>query len=273
MKTFDICSSIVLYKNNPEILSQAITSFLNTDLNVKLYLVDNSPTDALRNVLTDKRVEYIFSGANLGFGKAHNIAMRKGIEEATYYLVLNPDVFFERDVLRKLFDFMESRPTVGQVMPKIMYPSGDIQRLCKLLPTPVDLFLRRFFPFFPGAKERNKRYELTDTGYDKIMNIPYLSGCFMLFRSTALKEVGLFDERIFMYIEDADLTRRMHQRYETLFYPEAVVYHHYSKGSYKSLRLMLYNIHGAYVYFMKWGWIFDKERTRINNQVITSYLS
>jgi len=272
MKTLDISGSIVLYKNNPTILLQAIESFLNTDLNVKLYLVDNSPTDALRNISTDKRVEYIFSGANLGFGKAHNIAIRKGIEEASYFLVLNPDVYFEPDVLRKLFDFMEARTTTGQVMPKIVYPSGDIQRLCKLLPTPVDLFLRRFFPFMPGAAKRNRLYELQDSGYDQIMNIPYLSGCFMFFRSEALKRVGLFDERIFMYIEDADLTRRMHQQYETLFFPEAVVHHHYSKGSYKSLRLMLYNVHGAYIYFMKWGWIFDKERTRINNKVITSYL-
>jgi GT2 family glycosyltransferase len=104
------------------------------------------------------------------------------------------------------------------------------------------------------------------------MNIPYLSGCFMFFRTTALKEIGLFDERIFMYIEDADITRRMHKKYKTIFLPSVTVYHHYAKGSYKNFKLMLYNIHGAVIYFNKWGWVFDSERKRINAEVIKLYL-
>jgi GT2 family glycosyltransferase len=94
----------------------------------------------------------------------------------------------------------------------------------------------------------------------------------MFLRSTVLKEVGLFDERIFMYIEDADLTRRIHLRYKTLFFPEVHVFHHYNKGSYKSFRLMMYNVHGAYVYFNTWGWFFDKQRREINKKVISAYL-
>jgi GT2 family glycosyltransferase len=103
------------------------------------------------------------------------------------------------------------------------------------------------------------------------MNIPYLSGCFMLLRTSVLKEIGFFDERIFMYIEDADLTRRIHQRYKTVFYPDATIYHNYAKGSYKNFKLMLYNMHGAIIYFTKWGWFFDKERVRINKHVLKKY--
>jgi GT2 family glycosyltransferase len=273
MAVYDIVSSIVLYKNNRDLLRSAIDSFLRTNLRVKLYLVDNSPDQSLSSLAgADPRIEYIFNNANLGFGKAHNIAIRRSISEAKYYLVLNPDIWFEAGVIEELFAFMESNHDVGQVMPKVLYPEGEIQRLCKLLPSPADLFLRRFFPWFPGAAERNRRYELIDSGYDKVMNIPYLSGCFMLFRISALRELGLFDERIFMYIEDADLTRRIHQRYKTLFYPKVVVYHHYQKGSYKSMKLMLYNVHGAFIYFMKWGWFFDKERKKINRQVLKAYV-
>jgi len=268
----DLTISIVLYKSKIETITKTIDSVYKTTLNFKLYLIDNSPADDLKILSRDSRTEYIFCNANLGCGKAHNIAMRKAIEESGYHLVLNPDVYFDEGVLEGIFSYMEDHPKTGQVMPKICYPDGEIQRLCKLLPAPADLFLRRFFPWLPGADERNRKYELRDSGYNKIMNIPYLTGCFMFFRTSALKEVGLFDERIFMYIEDADITRRMHQSYETIFLPSITVYHHYAKGSYKNFKLMLYNIHGAIIYFNKWGWIFDTERGKINRKVTESYI-
>jgi GT2 family glycosyltransferase len=268
----DVTISIVAYQNSPQYLRSAIDSALNTNLNVKLYFIDNSPTDKLKSLCNDPRCEYIFNNKNLGFGKAHNIAMRKAIEESKYHLVLNPDIYFSKGALEKIFEYMEKNPDVGQIMPKVLYPNGDIQRLCKLLPAPADLLLRRFFHWLPGASERDKKYELVSSGYDKIMNIPYLSGCFMFLRSSVLAEKGLFDERIFMYIEDADLTRRIHQHYKTLFYPFAEVFHHYHKGSYKNFRLMLYNIHGAFIYFNKWGWLIDTERRKINRMVIEQYL-
>jgi GT2 family glycosyltransferase len=264
----DVSGSIVLFKNSPKLVKEAIESFLKLKLSKKLFLVDNSPTDELRSLSTlSKDIEYIKTEKNLGFGKAHNIAIQRALTEAKYHLVLNPDIFFGNDVLEKIFSYMEANPDVGQIMPKICYPDGEIQRLCKLLPSPADLFLRRFFPWFPGAEERNKKYELQESGYDKIMNVPYLSGCFMFFRTSALKQVGLFDERIFMYIEDADITRRMHQKYKTLFFPLVTAYHHYAKGSYKSFKLMAYNIHGAFIYFNKWGWFFDRDRRNINQKV------
>jgi GT2 family glycosyltransferase len=272
MKKFDLTVSIVLFRSNRAVVQRAIDSVYDCPLKFKLYLVDNSPTSDLSDLKRDGRTEYIFNDANLGFGKAHNIAIKKSLEEASYHLVLNPDVYFEGKVLKSLFDYMEANHQAGLITPRIQFPDGSVQHLCKLLPAPADLLLRRFFPWFPGAEERNRNYELLDSGYDKIMNIPYLSGCFMFFRNEDLKEIGFFDERIFMYIEDADITRRMHQRKQTLFYPHAVITHHYAKGSYKNFRLMLYNIHGAAVYFNKWGWIFDSERSRINRQVLRQYL-
>jgi len=268
----DLTVSIVLYKSDLRLVEEVMASVYKTTLNFKLYLVDNSPDDSLRVLKKDNRCEYIYNAQNLGYGKAHNVALKRALEESRYHLVLNPDVHFGEQVLETIFNYMEGNPDVGQVMPRIMYPDGRTQHLCKLLPSPVDLFLRRFFSWFPGDEARNRRYELLDSGYDKIMNIPYLSGCFMFFRASALQHVGLFDERIFMYIEDADLTRRTHQHYKTLYYPEVSVYHHYHKGSYKNVRLTFYNIHGAVVYFTKWGWIFDRERKKINQRVLEQFV-
>src|SRR5688572_1697128 len=102
-----LSGSIVLYQNDPEVLKKTIDSFLHSSLATRLYLVDNSPTDALRHISSDPRIEYIFNNANIGFGKAHNIAMRKSLADAVYHLVLNPDVVFDEGTLERLCDFMD----------------------------------------------------------------------------------------------------------------------------------------------------------------------
>jgi len=96
------------------------------------------------------------------------------------------------------------------------------------------------------------------------MEVPYLSGCFMFMRVEVLKKIGLFDERFFMYLEDTDLSRRIHRVSKTIYYPEVSIYHEYGKGSYKNPRLSLYHIKSAFKYFNKYGWFFDKERVRVN---------
>jgi GT2 family glycosyltransferase len=271
MKSINV--SIVLFKNDQDLVKKAIYSCVNSVLINRIYLIDNSPTDILSCLASlDSRIEYIFNNANLGFGKAHNIALKRSIEEnIPYHLVLNPDVYFEKGVLEELYNFMEANKDVGLVMPKVLYPDGNIQYLCKLLPTPLDLFGRRFLNFGPFKKiveKRNEVYELRFTGYDKIMEVPYLSGCFMFIRTEVLKKVGLFDERFFMYLEDTDLSRRIHRVAKTVYYPYVYIYHEYGKGSYKSLKLLYYHIKSAIKYFNKYGWFFDKEREEINRKIL-----
>jgi GT2 family glycosyltransferase len=103
------------------------------------------------------------------------------------------------------------------------------------------------------------------------MEVPYLSGCFMFLRVAALKKVGLFDERFFMYPEDIDLTRRMYKEFKTVFYPEVEITHQHARESYKSLKLFYIHIVNMIRYFNKWGWFFDKERRIVNQRVISQY--
>lgn len=212
-------------------------------------------------------------GKNIGYGKAHNIALRESIAQgATYHLVLNSDIDFRPGDLARLIDYMEQHPDVALVEPHIIGEDGQTQHLCKLLPTPLDVFGRRFLPKSWMAK-RNRRYELVDTGYDKEMNIPYLSGCFMLLRVSALAEVGLFDERFFMYPEDIDLTRRLHARYRTIYNPGVTIVHCHRKASYHSLRMLWVHCLNMMRYFNKWGWFVDPERNTFNREVIRRYLT
>jgi len=267
-----INASIVLYHNKKAQLTKAINSFLNTSLEVKLYLVDNSLNDELKELgELDSRIEYIFNNANLGYGSAHNIAMRKSIEDGVaYHLVLNPDIYFDGGVLEELFEYMEAHQDVGNIIPQVRYPDGEIQHLCKLLPAPTDLMLRRFIPSKSWKEDRNEEYELRWTRYDRVMNVPSLSGCFMFLRCEVLEDVGLFDENIFMYLEDTDLNRRIHAKYKTIFYPKVEITHEYTKESYVNKKLLKYHIESAIYYFNKWGWVFDRERSKVNERFMTN---
>ena len=266
-----LSASIVLYNTKIDELKRVIDSYFTYTGEKQLFLVDNSPTDSLKEIVKiypNNDIYYIFNNENMGYGKAHNIAIKKSIEQnLPYHIILNPDIIIEKNTLEKLTNYMEQHPEVGNIMPKIIYPDGELQYLCKLLPSPIDLIFRRFIPIKNWKEAINKRYELHSFGYDQIMNIPNLSGCFMFLRTEALKQVGLFDENIFMYLEDIDLNRRIHSKYKTIYYPDATVIHEHQKESYKSKRLLKAHIQSAIYYFNKYGWFFDKERTNINKNV------
>ena len=263
--------SVVLFNNEKQQVMVALNSFLNTNLDIKIHLIDNSDADHLK-VLTqlDDRVTYLFNNGNLGFGKAHNLAIKHTIaENIKYHIVSNPDIYFNQDVSESIYDFMEENPDVGLVMPKVLNPDGSTQYLCKLLPSPFDVFGRRFLNWGPLKKfidKNNWRYELRFCDYNEIMEIPYLSGCFMFLRVDALKRVGVFDERFFMYPEDIDLTRRIHRHYKTIYYPYVSVVHEHAKESYKNVRLLFIHVINLIRYFNKWGWFFDRERKAINQK-------
>ena len=88
----------------------------------------------------------------------------------------------------------------------------------------------------------------------------------MLISEAALAEVGIFDERYFLYLEDVDLCRRIHEKFETIYYPRVSIYHHNGKSSYRELRPLMYHVVSAFRYFQKWGWYSDRERIRINER-------
>lgn len=268
-----VSASIVIYKNDPQLLECAVNSFLHSTADSKLYLIDNSPINNFENKFASGRIVYIFNGKNIGFGPAHNIALRQSLADGIdYHLILNPDIYFEREVVSRLMQYMDEHRQVGLVMPKVLYPDGTIQPLCKLLPSPLTLLSRRFLRFNSGFTRRlNHLYEMQFSGYNKVMDVPFLSGCFMFLRMETIKKVGLFDERIFLYTEDTDLTRRIHKHYRTIFFPEASIYHHHQRGSYKNYVILMHHIFSAIRYFNKWGWFNDSEREDINQQVLLKF--
>lgn len=263
-----ITASIVLYQHCFQEIKKVIDCILAGPVSV-LYIIDNSSNDSLRN-LEDRsnRIRYIHS-INRGYGAGHNIAIREVINRGgEYHIIINPDIYFKKGTLEKIVQYMDYYEGIGLVMPKVLYPSGKIQYLCKLLPTPLDLLGRRFFPYKKYVEYRNERYELRFTGYDNEMEVPSLSGCFMFIRVSIFEKVGCFDERFFMYAEDIDLCRRIGEVAKTVYLPKVCIYHAYAKGSYKNRKLLKYHICSIIKYFNKWGWFFDIKRRRANQKTL-----
>ncbi len=267
MSKFQITASIVVYEQTIESVRRTIESFLSTGLNVKMFLVANSTEPDLGAFLSDPRVEIIEAFDNPGFGKGHNMAIRKKTD-TEYYLVLNPDISFKSEVLERLYQYMEEHPDVGNIMPKVLYPDGSLQRLCKLLPDPLNIATRRFLPSLKWSQRMNDKYELKDFDYNSVMQIPNLSGCFMFMRNSILQKSNGFDERFFLYLEDIDLNRRISRMAKTIYYPFVSIIHHHNRGSYNNRKLLKHHIFAAIRYFNKGGWFCDRERKKANGETI-----
>jgi GT2 family glycosyltransferase len=265
---FDLTAAIVTYRNPMSQLRRAMESIARQQPRIQLVLVDNADESSVADIADEYGAIYLRSPGNIGFGKAHNLAYEHVRQLSSYHLVLNPDVHFDGTVLKTLVDVMAAEPDLGVVMPKILYGNGETQHLCKRLPTPWDLVVRRFAPDFAHGIFRRtmEGYELRGRDYDQPMEPPTLSGCFLLLRNSVIDEVGLFDTRFFMYMEDVDLIRRMLGVSRALYYPHVAITHEYQKGSYRSGRLALHHVLSAVKYFSKWGWLFDQERKRINQR-------
>lgn len=267
-----ISASIVLYNTKIEDIEAVIASYCPKE-NRHLILIDNSCVPCyFPKEDYGEFIEYIHNESNLGYGSAHNIGIRRAIELGSdYHVVLNPDIKFDSEILDELAAYADNHADVVYMLPKVIYPNGELQYLCKLLPTPFDLIFRRFLPSIGPIKKMNNRYILKDSGYDKIMNPPCLSGCFMFMRTRTLSENQIFfDERFFMYCEDFDLMRRLHKVGKTIFYPYVTIVHNHAKESYKSKKMLMQHIKSACIYFNKYGWVFDKERMIMNEIVLNS---
>jgi len=263
-----ITASIVTYHNPYDEVKLVVDCAYHNDID-KVYLIDHSSDDTLRKLETDYPQICYIKRENTGYGSGHNVAINKAIKEdkSDYHAVLNPDIYFEEGIIRILVDRMDGDKAIGQIMPKIYYPSGELQYLCKLMPTPTDLILRRFLPS-GVARKRKRKFQLEFTGYESEMNVPFLSGCFMFLRCSALEEVGLFDERFFMYGEDIDLSRRIHRKFKTLYFPQVSIVHNHKAESYKNKKMLYVHMKSISKYFNKWGWMFDRERKSINKNAL-----
>lgn len=235
---------------------KAIKCFLSCRLNVVLHVVDNSPTQALKSSLVDLPVKYHFYGSNAGYGRGHNRALRE-CSESKYHVIINPDIIIPPFSIETLATFMDENADIGIVCPKVLNPDGTIQYLNKRYPTVFDLFIRRFLSksLSPLFQKRLDSFEMKDVGYDSVRDVEFTTGCFMFCRTSVLRQVGGFDPRYFLHLEDCDLGRMVQKAgYRTVYFPGATVTHQWEREPHKNYRMVFIMIVSMFRYFNKWGW-------------------
>lgn len=216
---------ILNYKVKEEVLNciSAVKESDYTDL--KILIVDNNSCDGLEEALKQipgDGFEFIQTGDNLGFTGGNNIGIKKLLEEdCKYIFVLNPDTKINRSCIRELVTAIESNSTIGIVGPKILFEDGKT-----IWYAGGNLDLNNVLGNHRGVNE-------TDIGkYDVPEETDFVTGAAVMIKTEVLNKVGLFDERYFMYFEDADLCLRAKKAgYKVIYYPKAVVLHKNAQSS------------------------------------------
>ncbi|MDE7376608.1 MAG: glycosyltransferase family 2 protein [Muribaculaceae bacterium] len=261
-----LTASIVTYKVDLDELGRALEPV--TSVAKRVFVVDNAREARVEDFCSGyANVTYI-PHDNDGYGAGNNAAIRLAMNMgADYHLVMNSDLVFEADDLRSMVEYMDANPDIGLLHPRILGLDGRDQYTARLIPTPFDLIIRRFFPgwIFKGSR---RRYLLQDADHSRIFDVHYVQGSFMLLRVSALRDAGLFDERFFMYPEDIDLSRRVAERWRVTYFPHATVTHAHRAASYANLKMLRIHMANMIRYFNKWGWLCDPARKAANRQTL-----
>lgn len=246
--------SIVLYKTPISAIAPLLNDLQRADAG-KILVIDNSPSGFDKSVqpIQSEIVERIGTGRNLGYGTAHNIAIRRFAGQYKYHLICNPDITIPERAISQIIGYMEGNPAIGLCMPKLVGTDGVIQYCCRRSPLMLDYVSQILLPRTWG-KSRRHALEMRSCDYDKPMEVECLSGCFMFFRASVLQELGGFDERFFMYFEDFDLSMRSQAKAKNVYFPATHVVHERQSAHKRSWRLRLTFARSAFLYFCKWGW-------------------
>ena len=242
-----LTASIVVYNEDLQILEQTICSFLKVPLPKKLYIIDNSPSRTKHELLAQEEIDYRHVGKNSGFGAAHNLVIHAIELRSKFHLILNPDVCFRPTIFRNLLKQLEENSNVSLVCPSVVYPNGDAQVICRMEPSLRELIARRFGMFKKYLASR-QYYKLSEP-----FSPDFMHGCFMLFKTDDFINIGGFDERYFLYMEDADICRKLKQSgKEILYYPKEQITHIHRRGSSRNMKLFYFHVISAIRYFKKW---------------------
>lgn len=227
----DVSVIVVNYKMKDsirEVLSTLFSDIKNLPLKVAVTVVDNDSRDGVGDMLAKEfpAVTFLHNGKNIGFGAANN----NGIwaTPARYYFFLNPDTrFVEPDTVRRLHEFMESKPRAGVCAPRLMNTDGSLQNSCCRFPgIMVPLFRRTALGQTEVARKHLERFLMADWDHGKRRMVDWVLGSAMFIRASALDEVGPWDDRFFMYFEDTDLCRRFWLNHWPVYYLSDVALEH-----------------------------------------------
>lgn len=199
----------------------------------EIIVVDNDSGDgsvaAVRQDFPDVRL--IASPVNAGCAAGNNLGLLAARGE--YCLILNPDIVMYQGAIEQLIQFLDDHPEAAVASPQLLNPDRSTQMSCYRFPDPLIPILRRTpLGRLGGAQQRLRRYLLADWDHASTRVVDWVLGACMLIRTVAIEQVGLMDERYFLYFEDVDWCRRFRQQGWGVYYvPSAQLVHYHQRLS------------------------------------------
>jgi GT2 family glycosyltransferase len=263
----DISIVILNYKSKGFVMN-CLKSILEADFDMagkkliyEVIVVDNNSDDKLGDILAWQypQVVFIQNKENLGMGAGNNVGIKKA--KGDYVAVMNPDTIAFKDTFQKLYNYMESEKKAGVIGPRQLNPDKSIQNSCYRWPkifTPI--YRRTPLGNLNFAKNDLKRYLMEDFDHKSTQSVDWLLGSFLFIRASAINDVGLFDERYFMYFEDTDYCKRFWEKgWRVVYCASAEIIHNHNRHSAQSEwynfftnSLTRRHISSWFKYFIKW---------------------
>jgi GT2 family glycosyltransferase len=214
-------SVVIVNWNGAGFLPDLLNSLQQHDIREAI-VVDNASSDESLTILQRySSISVIRNSENIGYGAAAN----QGVEtaRADYVLLLNVDVVVLSGAISILQNYLDQNPDVAIASPQLLFPDRSLQHSIRKFPTPFSLalYLSYLDRVFPSA------YRLPAEQHLRTHEVDQPMGAAMMLRKSAFKEVGMFDPKFFLYMEEVDLCYRLKQKgWKIVYLPEAKMIHH-----------------------------------------------
>jgi GT2 family glycosyltransferase len=247
---------VIVNWNGGDTLKKCLIAVFNSSLDKELYnvfVVDNNSSDNSLDIIDglSTNLTIIKNKTNIGFGSACNIVLKNYPSE--FVLILNPDVFVNKDSLDESLTFMKNRTDIDILGVKNFNTSDQVSASCARFPSVGRyindiLGLSKVAPgiFRPGTI-------MSDWDHLDSRMVDHVIGAYMMIRYSILKESGLFDEDFFLYMEDVDLTYRIHKSGGLCYYNSEISVIHEGGGTTKGIRAtsLSYSLQSRIIYCKK----------------------
>ncbi len=230
-------------------------------LDYEVFVVDNASGDGSAEMIREyfPEVKLFALPENIGFARGNNLAMKQA--KGRYVFIHNPDAMLTPGALETMVGYMDRNPVVGMLAPKLMHPDRTRQDSAHRFPTPwIPVYRRTVLGSLPRAKRALDNYLMRGELGEEIREVDWIEGAAMFVRRAAIDKVGMFDERFFIYFEDADWARRFWLAgWKVVYFPKATVIHYHRRESADATGLLALanrvtrlHIESAIKYFLKW---------------------
>jgi hypothetical protein len=229
-----IATAIVLNHNGRGFVNDAVRSLLEQDTpGIEVLVVDNASTDGSAEEIEaafGRRVRLVRSARNLGFGGGNNLGIRQA--RGRHIVLLNNDAVAAPSFVRELVAAAEADPRIGMVAAKVLQLAER---------SVIDTVGHLLYP--DGLNRGRGRLERDAGQYDGCRTALFPSGAAALYTRRMLDDVGLFEERLFLYGDDAELGLRGRVAgWACALAPRAVAFHHYSRSVGSHSRLKAFHV-------------------------------